>query len=262
MTEPTIRFDDGAAYERFMGVWSRLAGAEFLDWLAPAHNQRWLDVGCGNGAFSEMLVQRLDPASLDGIDPSEEQIRFAKARAGTPAAAYRVGDAMALPYAYGQFDQAVMALVIFFVPEPARGVAEMVRVTRSGGTVSAYAWDMPGGGFPYAILQGALRAQGKTPLGPPQPAVSAIDALQAVWTGAGLLDVQTTVITVQRSFTDFNDFWETALLGPSLAPTLAKMSPAEVEAMRVHVRERLPEDAQGRIVYSARAHAVRGRVAG
>lgn len=262
MTEPAIRFDDGAAYERFMGIWSRLAGAQFLDWLAPAPRLRWLDVGCGNGAFSEMLAQRTEPLSLDGIDPSPEQIRFAKARATTRLADFRTGDAMDLPYANASVDAAVMALVIFFVPDPAKGVAEMARVTRPGGSVSAYAWDLPGGGFPYAMLQDALRAQGRSPVMPPQAAVAALDALQAVWTGAGLAEVETTVLTVQRRYSGFDDFWETALLGPSLAPALAKMAPADVEAMREFVRARLPVEADGGIVCTARAHAVRGRVPG
>jgi ubiquinone/menaquinone biosynthesis C-methylase UbiE len=48
-----IRFDDGEAYERMMGTWSRLVGDIFLDWLAPRPGQRWIDVGCGNGAFTE-----------------------------------------------------------------------------------------------------------------------------------------------------------------------------------------------------------------
>lgn len=260
MTEPAIRFDDGAAYERFMGVWSRLAGAQFLDWLAPAPRLRWLDVGCGNGAFSELLAQRAEPLSMDGIDPSPEQIRFVKARPTTRLADFRTGDAMDLPYADDRFDAAVMALVIFFVPDPAKGVSEMARVTRPGGTVSAYAWDLPGGGFPYAVLQDALRAQGKTPLAPPQAAVAALDALHGVWNGAGLADVETTVITVQRHYSSFDDFWETALLGPSLAPALAKMAPADVEAMREFVRAHLPVDADGGITCTARAHAVRGRV--
>ena len=69
-----IRFDDGAAYERYMGKWSQLAGETFLDWLAPKPGLRWLDVGCGNGAFTEMLVERCAPASVQGIDPSEAQL--------------------------------------------------------------------------------------------------------------------------------------------------------------------------------------------
>ena len=68
-----IRFDDGAAYERYMGEWSRLAGETFLDWLAPKPGLRWLDVGCGNGAFTEMLVGRCAPASVQGVDPSEKK---------------------------------------------------------------------------------------------------------------------------------------------------------------------------------------------
>ena len=75
-----IRFDDGAAYERMMGIWSRLAGEIFLDWLAPRPGLRWIDVGCGNGAFTELLVERCAPAEVQGIDPSEAQLAFARAR--------------------------------------------------------------------------------------------------------------------------------------------------------------------------------------
>lgn len=261
MTDQTIRFDDGAAYERFMGVWSQLAGAAFLDWLAPPLGESWLDVGCGNGAFSEMIVQRLAPTAVDGIDPSEAQIAFAQARAGTRMVSFRQGDAMALSYANASFDHALMALVIFFVPVPATGVAEMVRVTRPGGSVSAYAWDIPGGGFPYAHLWDALREQGKTPLLPPQAAVSSREALHGLWAGAGLLDVETTSITVQRTFTDFDDLWATTLMGPIVAPTLAGMSPTQVLAIQDYLRARLPTNAQGQIVYTARANAVKGVVA-
>ena len=72
-----IRFDDGAAYERYMGEWSRLAGETFLGWLAPRPGLRWLDVGCGNGAFTELLAGRCAPLSVHGIDPSEAQLAYA-----------------------------------------------------------------------------------------------------------------------------------------------------------------------------------------
>src|SRR4051812_30481386 len=135
-----IRFDDGAAYERYMGKWSQLAGETFLDWLAPAAGLRWLDVGCGNGAFTEMLVERCAPLSVHGIDPSEAQLAYARSRAASRVAQFQPGDAMALPFPDNAFDAAVMPLVIFFVPEPARGVAEMARVVSPGGLVAAYAW--------------------------------------------------------------------------------------------------------------------------
>jgi len=134
MADEQIRFDDGAAYEDFMGRWSLVAGNAFLDWLSPAPGLRWVDVGCGNGAFTELLVRRCQAADVQGIDPSEEQLAFARERLAGAPASFAVGDAMALPWADGRFDAAVMALVIFFVPEPARGIAEMVRVIRPHGT--------------------------------------------------------------------------------------------------------------------------------
>ena len=70
MTVNEIRFDNGDNYERFMGRWSQLAGREFLDWLASEHALRWLDVGCGNGAFTEVIVERCAPISVAGIDAS------------------------------------------------------------------------------------------------------------------------------------------------------------------------------------------------
>jgi len=104
----SIRFDDGSAYERYMGRWSQLAGETFLEWLAPATGLRWLDVGCGNGAFTEMLVERRAPVSVEGIDPSEEQLAFARTRPASRIAGFRQGDAMALPFPDDRFDAAVM----------------------------------------------------------------------------------------------------------------------------------------------------------
>lgn len=169
MADPQIRFEDGASYERMMGTWSRLAGGIFLDWLAPPNGLRWVDVGCGNGAFTELLVELCAPTEVQGIDPSEQQLAFARTRLAAHAAQFSQGSATALPFAERKFDAAVMALVIFFVREPAKGVAEMVRVTRQGGTVSAYAWDVLGGGLPSEPILSEMRATGlKTP-SPPAP---------------------------------------------------------------------------------------------
>ena len=115
MAECQIRFNDGAAYERMMGTWSRIAGAIFIDWLAPPSGLRWIDVGCGNGGFSELLVERCAPAEVQGINPSEAQLAFARtrpaARLGPPK--FDRGDAIALPLSDDAFDAATMALVIF-----------------------------------------------------------------------------------------------------------------------------------------------------
>src|SRR5260370_15806685 len=108
-----------------MGVWSRLAGEIFLDWLAPPSGLRWIDVGCGNGAFTELVVERCAPAEVQGIDPSEGQLAFARARPAARVAAFRQGDAMALPFSADRLDAAVLALVIFLVAHPVNGVSAM-----------------------------------------------------------------------------------------------------------------------------------------
>ena len=260
MAEPDIRFNDGAAYERFMGVWSGLAGDVFLDWLGLRSGLRWVDVGCGNGAFTELIVRKYAPAEVQGVDPSDGQISYARSRPGVSAAHFQKGDAMALPFSDRAFDAAIMALVIFFVPEPAKGVAEMVRVVAPGGTVAAYAWDMLGGGFPLEPLSGEMRAMGFAPPRPPSVDASRIEAMRDLWIAGGLEGVETREITVQRTFADFDDFWTTSLMGPTVGATMATMPADQAAALKVKVRARLPTDAAGRITYSSRANAIKGRV--
>src|SRR5262249_17275372 len=106
MAEQSIRFEDGDAYERGMSPWSRLAGEIFLDWLAPPRGSRWLDVGCGTGAFPELIVQHCAPAETQGIDPHEVQLAVARVRPGARGAVFLAGDAMALPFDAARFDAA------------------------------------------------------------------------------------------------------------------------------------------------------------
>ena len=167
---------------------------------------------------------------------------------------------MALPFPDNTFDAAVMALVIFFVPDPAKGVAEMARVVCPGGTVTAYAWDMAGGGFPYASLHDEMRALGVAVAVPPSPEASRIEVMQELWAGAGLEDVEVREISVQRTFAGFDEFWTAILGGPSVGAKLAAMNSGDLALLNGRMRARLPTDAAGRITYSARANAVKGRV--
>ena len=259
MAEQKIHFDDGAAYEQMMGVWSRIAGQTFLDWLGPSSGLRWIDIGCGNGAFTELLVERCSPAEVQGIDPSEEQLAFARTRPASRLAKFHQGDAMALPFADSSFDAAVMALVLVFVPEPAKGVSEMARVVVPGGAVLTYMWDMLGGGFPLDPIYSEIQAMGIAATRPPRMDASRLEALRDLWIGAGLEDVQMREITVHRTFANFDDFWTTNLKSPALRPAVAAMKSGDVETLISRVRARLPADADGRITCGARAHAVRGR---
>src|SRR5262245_64692410 len=111
MAATQIRFDDGAAYERMMGVWSRLAGEMFIDWLAGPSGLRWIDVGCGSGAFTQLVVERCAPAEVQGIDPSDAQLAYARSRPAARLAQFQAGDAMALPFPENRFDVAVVARV-------------------------------------------------------------------------------------------------------------------------------------------------------
>jgi SAM-dependent methyltransferase len=256
----TIRFDDGAAYERYMGVWSQLAGDAFLQWLAPRPGLQWLDVGCGNGAFTQLIVDRLKPASVTGVDPSEGALDYARKRFATGNATFHAGSAVALPLPDRGFNAAVMPLVIFFVPDPAKGVAEMARVVRSGGLVTAYGWDLLGGGFPYDVLQAAMRAQGISVSMPPSPDAAGLEALRGLWAGAGLTHIETTAIGVQRAFASFDEYWDIILGGPSVRATLKDVPADAVAQLKEDMRARLEPGADGRILCSARANAVKGRV--
>lgn len=257
-----IRFEDGGAYERYMGVWSQTVGTTFLDWLALPSGLRWLDVGCGNGAFTELLVNRCAPSAVEGVDPSDAQVAFARKRLESRGATFQEGNAMALPFGDDTFDAAVMPLVIFFVPDPAKGVAEMARVVRAGGTVAAYGWDLEGGGFPYALVQSELRAMGYDVPMPPSADAAGLDRLRALWNGAGLDAVATREIVVQRTYADFDDYWTTAMGGPSLRGQLGALAPDDAARLKDRLREQLPADAAGTITVSARANAAKGRVRG
>jgi ubiquinone/menaquinone biosynthesis C-methylase UbiE len=260
VAEQIIRFEDGAGYEQMMGIWSRLVGEDFLPWLAPSPGLRWIDVGCGNGAFTELLIERCAPVEVEGIDPSEGQLTFARTRPSARLAKFSKGDAMALPFATGSFDAAVMALVLVFIPDPRKGVDEMVRVVNPGGTVATYMWDMLGGGFPLDPIILEMRGMGLAPPRPPQMDASRMEALRNLWNAAGLKDVETRKITVHRTFKNFDDFWMTKLKAPSIGPTIAAMESRDVETLKNRVRARLPADAEGCISYGASAHAIKGHV--
>ncbi len=253
------RFHDGAAYERMMGTWSRLAGEVFLDWLAPDPGLRWVDIGCGNGAFTELLVDQCKPAEVQAIDPSEAQIAFARARPAARVAHFQIGDAMALPFADKHFDAAAMALVIFFVPDPVKGVAEMVRVVRRGGIVAAYAWDMFDGGYPLASLQLEMNKMGVTRPPIPSAEASRMETLRKLWLDQGLEAVETREIKVQRTFADFDEFWSISTTA-NIGGAIRTMAPDDVEELKKRMRARMAADAGGHITYAAWANAIRGRV--
>jgi len=263
MGEAGRLFTDGDAYERMMGRWSRLVGVAFLDWLDAPQRLRWLDVGCGNGAFTEELVARCAPAAVTAIDPSEDQLAFARTRSAAKMAQFQVGDAQELPFGDGSFDVAIMALVISFLQDPAKAVVELARVVRPGGWVATYMWDVPGGGVPVAPISTAVKSMGLASTGPPNPAASLREAMQGLWEKAGLAAIETRVIRIPVTYSSFDDFWNSnsVPVGPQ-GKLIAGMSPGAREQLRTRLRDQLPAASDGRIVYESFANAVKGRVPG
>lgn len=258
--QPSIVFNDGAAYEEFMGVWSRLAGEVFLDWLAPPAGLRWVDVGCGNGASTALLLDRCAPAIVEGVDPSPEQLAYAKDRLAGRAARFRQGQAAELPFADDSLDAGMSALVLHFMPDPTRGVAELARVVRPGGIVAAYTWDLPDG-FPIAAIHEEAKAAGITVPRPPSESVTRLAAMQALWSGAGLAGVQARSIAVTRRFADFEAYWSVALRGPTIGGVFSRAAVQDVARVKDKVRARIRADADGAVTITATAHAVKGLVA-
>lgn len=260
MANTPPRFDDGAAYERLMGRWSRLAGEIFLDWLAPSPGLKWLDVGCGNGAFTELVVERCAPCAVTAIDPSEGQLQFARQRANAGCVEYRQGNAEALAFRDDTFDAATMALAINFVPEPSLCVSEMARVVKSGGWVAAYIWDLPGGGFTMEPIRQALAEMGiQSPLAGAE--VTRMENLRGLWEQAGLDDVAVRRIDVKPAYASFDEFWDThTAVANSVSNAVKSLSRTQSEHLKEQLRARLPADPDGRISYGAFANAVKGRV--
>jgi len=254
-------FTDGEAYECMMGRWSRLVGETFLDWLDVPRGLRWLDVGCGNGAFTEKIIARCAPATVMAIDPSDEQLVFARTRPGAKTAKFEVGDAQKMSFGDGTFDVAIMALVLAFLLDPAKAVAEMTRVVRPGGWVATYMWDILNGGSPATPVYTAIESLGSTVPVRPNPAASRMEAMHGFWEMAGPEAIETRVIRIPVRYADFDDFWDsnTVPVGPQ-GKVIAGMSPAAREQLRVRLRENLSATSDGPILYESFANAVRGRV--
>lgn len=131
-------------YEPYVGRWSRLVGRALVDWLAEPPDRRWLDVGCGTGVLSQVILDRGLASRVVGIDPSEDSLAYAREAETHPAVSFRLGSADSLAVEDAAFDVAVSGLVLDLLADPGRGVAEMRRAVAPGGTVAAYLWDYAG----------------------------------------------------------------------------------------------------------------------
>ena len=257
MADQNKFFTDGAAYDRRMGRLSPVAGEAFLEWLGLPDGLQWLDVGCGTGAFTRLILERTAPASVSAVDPSEAQIRFAKSKLIGAEVDFRRGDAMALPFDDDAFDVAVMALVIQYIPDRARAVSELTRVVRRGGTIAAYVWPGWKDGHPLRFQREAIASIGGARSGRPGDQIRSVDALVTLFNDTGLDAVEGRAMELQFTFDDVDDFLTTL---PE--DEVKNLSPADLARVRTVLEERVPTDTNGRIQYSAGVNAIRGRLPG
>ena len=211
----SYRASDGAAYERFLGRWTRLLAGPLTEFLAPTEGAL-LDVGCGTGSLAFAMKERWPDRRVVGVDISEAYIEHARGRAGAEAPEFEVAEAGRLPYGDDSFGSAASQLVLNFVGDPGRALAEMRRVVRPGGAIAASAWDFRGGlvfqrlfwDSAAGVEPAAGAARDKLfshPLGLP-------DGLVDLFRRGGLASVTRAWLTIRMEFESFEDYW-TPLLG-------------------------------------------------
>jgi SAM-dependent methyltransferase len=262
-SQPKDVWAAGLRYEPYIGRWSRLVAKELLEWLSIPDGKDWLDVGCGTGAVTQIILEYGRPNVVKGMDPSLGFIEYAKAKIDSGRASFEVGDAQSLAFDSASFDVVVSGLVLNFMPQPQRAAAEMIRVARADGVVAAYVWDYAGKMELMRYFWDAAVAL--------DPAASELDEgrrfpicqplpLAGLFKDAGLEDVEVRPIDVPTYFRDFNDYWSPFLGGQGPAPGYAmRLGEEHREALRERIRTRLPIARDGSISLIARAWAVRGR---
>ena len=256
--EQHIKFQDGESYEKWMGVWSQLVGDQFLRWLAPEQGKTWIDIGCGNGTFTEQIYNRHDAAEIHAIDPSREQIDFASKRIIDSNVSFQVGNALNLTFEADRFDYATMALVLFFVPDHAAGVAEMKRVVKPGGSISAYVWDLPGGGVPFGVINAQMRRLDIKQPTAPSAEISSMDRLEETWLEADLNEVEVTKISVDRTFENFEQFWAISYLSPPIGAVLSQLPAGVGQQVKKMTQEALAVDDNQPVIINGFANAIKG----
>ena len=221
---------------------------------------QWLDVGCGTGAFTQLIAGLCAPKSLTGADPAPAQIDYA--RKHTPQAEFHVADAAALPFDDRVFDVVVSALVINFIPDHAKAMAEMNRILRPGGTVAAYLWDrdLRHDHSPHAPMENGLRSIGAEVFKPPAAPESTPDGARATLQRAGFTDIEVTTLDVRETFRDFDDYWrvQNLPLAP-IAKSIAKLNDDQRTTLRETMRTRMPASPDGSISCASRALAFKAK---
>lgn len=250
-------------YDALMGRWSRAMASRFMTWLGPLAHQRWLDVGCGTGALTEAILKHAAPSVVWAVDAEPQYIQQARYAIRDRRCRFLVGDALHLPADIADVDLTVSGLFLNLIPNPAAGLAEMLRVTRVGGRVAAYLWDFARGmQFVRYFWDAAVELdrcaesldQGRRyPLCHP-------DRLRELFVAGGLGFVDLQALEIPTVFRSFDDYWMPVELGHGRASEyFATLAPQERARLRERIESRLPARPDGSIPLSARAWVIAGQ---
>lgn len=245
-----------------MGRSSALVARRFVEWARIPKGGEILDVGCGTGALSRALVKH-GVTSVVGIDPSVSYIEYARSHVHSEGnLRFETGDAMSLPFSTACFDAVVSGLVLNFISNPSKGVAEMVRVTKKGGAVAAYVWDYQEKmGLTQRFWEAAKSVDsGSRSLDEGHRfQLCRPENLRRLFLGEGMNDVTNGSIELKMVFRDFDEYWSPFLGGQGpMGFYLAGLSDAKREQMRKLLQRTLTVGGDGRILLESRALTVRG----
>lgn len=259
-------WDGGDAYERYMGRWSRKIAPLFTDWIGALPGAGWIDIGCGTGVLTSVVLGTCAPSRVTGIDSAANFLEAAEIQVRDSRVSFKQGDAQAIPEADDGFDVVVSGLVLNFVADKDAMIGEMVRVAKPGGTVALYVWDYAGHMqlmrhfFDVATMLDPRAREFddgvKAPVCRPGP-------LRELLARAGLTDVEVQAIDIPTAFANFDDYWTPFLGGTGSAPKYCVSLDEEArQHLREALRRRLPTGPDGEILLAARAWAAKGRVVG
>ena len=244
------------AYDAFMGRWSRQLSGPLVDFAGVRAGQRALDVGCGTGALTGELLERLGADAVSAADPSEGFV--AAMRVGFPALDVRQAPAERLPYPDRAFDVTLAQLVVHFMTDPLEGIREMARVTRKEGVVAASVWDHAGDRGPLRDFWAAARTIDPAAEDESGLAGTREGHLAELFEAAGLRDIESAALTVELEYPSFEAWWEpfNQAVGPA-GRFVARLEADRRSALREECRRRLPT---GPTMITAVAWAARGTV--
>jgi SAM-dependent methyltransferase len=258
-----FRWSGGAAYDGYVGRWSRLVAAEFIPWLGVPAGATWIDVGCGTGELSRSILRIATPRRVVSLDPSAGYLDHARASTTDPRVEFRRGNDQDVRSLGLAADAVVSGLVLNFVPDPIDALRAASEATAPGGLIAAYVWDYADGMAMLRHFWDAAVAEDPAARSKDEGArfpICAAGALNSAFETAGLTDVAERPIDVTDRFADFDEYWTPFLSGEAPAPGYLASLPEDRQArLRELVFASLPIAADGSITLTCRAWAVRSR---